>query len=201
MTKINFISNKMLKTVWIFSLVCLGGLGCSLGQSGEQPDCIEDTSQKPIIKKIERTRLNNITNVATKEDLKNKEWCHACVMGPHKFASCQRIFETHKGESKEAIRERAIDAACKDAGFEKDCPKSALKAIVCRGDKKPPSELTPGQSVQKMFMDLNPEVVAKKRQKNKDKELGKSTDAEKDSKVKDAAKSSDKKKTPKPIIE
>jgi len=79
----------------------------------------------------------------------DEDFCNACVKAPAGFVSCQRVYQLEKGEERQQIRSRAIEKACKDAGYPADkCPSVALVGVQCKGDSANPGGLTAGQALQ-----------------------------------------------------
>jgi hypothetical protein len=131
--------------------VAAGLASCS--SEKKEPDCVPapaaDTAKT---EKYEMTRLN-IDAVGKKDN----DWCRACVMGPKRYASCQRVYGDTPTEPRDAIRERARIKACLDSGFPAGiCPANATIGITCKGDPPPPGAGNPGKALQDMFNQLNP---------------------------------------------
>ncbi len=152
-------SRLLLTNMSIFVLAAVLA-GCS--SAAEEPDCVPDPNAKPIVieKKYERVGLGK----AGKEALKKHDWCRACVMSKMGFASCQKVYSDEPGERKDknALKGKARDKACTDAGFKKgSCPDSAIISILCKGDPPPAGTKAPGDAVQDLFQSLNKPGAAK----------------------------------------
>jgi hypothetical protein len=91
--------------------------------------------------------------VADSKPYPNADWCRTCVMSPQGFASCQRVYAQSTDETRDSVRQRSLDKACADAGFEKDaCPKQAIIAVGCKDDPPQPGVKDPGQALQDLFL-------------------------------------------------
>jgi hypothetical protein len=128
----------------------------SCSSESKQPDCVPaDGAQTKKGATYEMTPL-----VIGNADKKNNDWCRACVMGPNRFASCQRVYGDTPTEPRDAIRERARIKACVDSGFKADaCPTGATIGIACKGDPPPPNAGNPAKILQDMYKQMNPPPV------------------------------------------
>jgi hypothetical protein len=119
------------------------GLACSK-PADECPDPAKAVGGKKF--RLERRNLGKVG-----EDDPNADWCRACVMGPRGYASCQRAVAEGPADTKDALRAKAKDRACKDSGFTAQCPDKAVVGIFCKGDNPPKGSLTAGQALQKIY--------------------------------------------------
>lgn len=134
---------KRLNTLQILLTIVMSIGLTSACKKQPQPDCIPSTDA-PIDAEVVRTPVP--------VDYSKSDWCRICVMSKNNFASCQRVHALDKNESRESIKKRARDKACKDAGFEINaCPDSAIIGAACKGDASPASAPAAGKALQKMF--------------------------------------------------
>ena len=105
------------------------GTGCS--PKSKEIDCEDTSSGKKAVTGEAKTE-------ATGPDRDESDWCHACVLGPKGYTSCQRVYAVDERESRDSLRKRSADRACKDAGFkEGECPASSIISMVCKGANLP----------------------------------------------------------------
>jgi hypothetical protein len=125
----------------------------SCSSESKQPDCVPADGAQP-----KKGGTYEMTPLKVEDaDKKNNDWCRACVMGPNRFASCQRVYGDTPTEPREAIRERARIKACVDSGFKADaCPAAATIGIACKGDPPPPNAGNPAKILQDMYQQMNP---------------------------------------------
>ncbi len=133
----------MLKNIFILMVFALGPALPGCGSESGAKDCVpapKDAAQKTI---VERTRL--------KVD-KDGDWCRACVMGLKGYASCQRVYALEDGQERVALRQRALDKACLDAGYEPGkCPVQAVVGVLCKGEKEPEDMPSAAQALQRFY--------------------------------------------------
>jgi len=125
----------------------------SCSSEKKEPDCVPAEGAQPAnAAKYEMTPLN-----VENQDKKNNDWCRACVMGPKRFASCQRVYGDTPTEPREAIRERARIKACVDSGFPAGaCPAGSTIGIACKGEPPPANAGNPADILQDMYKQMNP---------------------------------------------
>ncbi|MDD5306268.1 MAG: hypothetical protein PHU25_03000 [Deltaproteobacteria bacterium] len=125
--------------------VLAGAWGLACHKPAEEcPDPAKGAAGKKA--RIERRNLGRVG-----DDDPNADWCRACVMGPKGFASCQRALAESPAETKDVLRAKARDRACKDSGFTGECPDKAVIGMFCKGDQPPKDGLTPGKALQQIY--------------------------------------------------
>lgn len=133
----------MKKTLLISMGCSLGLLGLGCGSASGEQDCVQATDSTPEQVVLERTKL--------KID-RDADWCRACVMGLKGYASCQRVYASDEKEERVALRQRALDKACLDAGYEAGvCPAGAVIGALCKGEKEPKDMPTAAQALQRFY--------------------------------------------------
>ena len=142
-----------------FTLALIAALafGCS-GEKQTEEECEDppEKAQQPDAKntKLERFGLGR----AGDEDKQKKDWCRACVMSKVGYASCQKVYADEPGESRDSLKARARDKACKDAKFKtNECPDSAVISLLCKGDPPPAGTPDPGTALQNLHQALSGE--------------------------------------------
>jgi hypothetical protein len=126
--------------------------GC--GSEEKDPECVDP----PAAEKAPAVERFGLGKAGAKE-LKDHDWCRACVMSKVGFASCQRVYSDEPGTlpDRAPLRAKAREKACDDAGFKKgECPDGAVINLLCKDDKLPEGTKTPGEAVQDLFKSLNP---------------------------------------------
>ncbi len=97
----------------------------------------------------------------SKGDQSDKDWCRACVVGPHGFMSCQRV-AAEANESRGELRRKSRDKACEDSGFPKDaCPDNKVIAVSCKGDAPPKDKNEAGRAMLRALKTSGPLVLKK----------------------------------------
>ena len=142
----------------LFTLPVIAGLIVLLAACSKKDaelDCVEP--EPPATQKKQSVTRKKLG--ATKGGGARKagaDWCRACVFGPKGWASCQVAYAENQGEDRQAIKDRAREKACDDAGFAKGkCPTQAVKAITCKGDKAGAKTKDPAKELQKLFFPKN----------------------------------------------
>ena len=124
--------------------------GCS---KPEEPECIPAPA-KVVVKPDTDAPVLRIAKSEVKH-AKGTDHCQVCVMSPARFISCQRIW-ADQGESRDEIKVKATEKACKDAGYPDTCPKKAIMSVYCKGDPLPEGALNGGLALQKIhFVEKN----------------------------------------------
>lgn len=128
-----------LLTGFIFSL----NTGCKSEQKA--PEC---PPLKPIIKRVGEKEIIKISapKVEHKPDADN---CQTCVQSKAHFISCQRVWGDN-GESRDELKVKSTEKACKDAGYPNTCPKEAILSVYCKGDTLPDSAKNTGFALKKI---------------------------------------------------
>ncbi|MCP4676669.1 MAG: hypothetical protein GY854_14390 [Deltaproteobacteria bacterium] len=121
---------------------------CS-SKKDEAADCVDPPAAQ---KKQVVTRENLGVTKGAGGRKAGADWCRACVFGPKGWASCQVAYAENEGENRQAVKDRARQKACDDAGFAKGkCPQEAVKAMTCKGDKPGKKSKDPAKELQKLF--------------------------------------------------
>lgn len=148
----NVLSRRWTALLTGAGLICsLAAIGCS--EKTEQPDCVPQKPSAPAqAAGVERTAVAKIP-----VDKEKADWCRACVLGPHGYASCQRVYAAAEGELRDDVRARAKKQACDDAGFKPgECQDKNVIALLCKGDPPPPNATEPGKALQMLFYGKKP---------------------------------------------
>ncbi len=131
----------------------LAGLIVLLAACSSKKDEAVDCVDPPAAQKKQsgtREKLGVAKGVGVRKA--GADWCRACVFGPKGWASCQVAYAENQGEDRQAVRDRARQKACDDAGFAKGkCPADAVKAMTCKGDKPGAKVKDPAKALQKLF--------------------------------------------------
>ena len=127
-------------------------IGCSNKPKSKEEECADET-------KTAKAASGDKKASATSK--KDRDWCRACVVGPHGFMSCQRV--TQQGsESRGELRQKARDKACEDSGFRKDaCPDNKVIALSCKGDTPPKDKTAAGKAMLKALKTSGPLILKK----------------------------------------
>lgn len=105
-------------------VVCIASLGTGCSSKSKASECADTETSEPA--------------KAVVPDKSESDWCHACVLGPKGYASCQKVYAVDERESRDSLRKRAKDRACTDAGYkEGECPAGAIGSLVCKGAALP----------------------------------------------------------------
>jgi hypothetical protein len=154
------------KALSLMIIINFTALSCK--SQNDDIKCVKSTDP-PV--KIEETKIKT----PPPEDA---DYCRACVMARAGFASCQRVWGA-KDESREALKQRAIEKACKDAGYTINaCPPQAIISNVCKGDPPPPGTMSAGEALKKFAIKRlggGPAPVEKKAADNKNPQNKKET--------------------------